>query len=692
MPNRLASETSPYLLQHANNPVDWYPWGQEALGRAQAENKPILLSIGYAACHWCHVMEHESFEDESTAALMNERFVNIKVDREERPDLDAIYMQAVQAMTGHGGWPMTVFLTPEGVPFYGGTYFPAEPRFGMPTFKRILTAVSDSYQNKPADVARAAGSVREMYDSAKEPTRSGGAPGAELLDRAYRALADDFDEEHGGFGGAPKFPATMALDFLLRYWARTGTERALSMVKSSFLHMAHGGIYDQIGGGFARYTVDANWLTPHFEKMLYDNALLVRLGAHLWQATGDGEIRRIVEQTIDWAIREMRSPDGGFYSSYDADSEGHEGKFYLWDAAELDEALGTDAAVMREYWGVTQDGNFEGRNILHLATSDRRVLARRFSLAPEELKDIVWRSKRALYEIRKRRVWPGLDDKVLASWNGLMVRGIAEAARALGNDEYRKVAIEAGSFLFEKMVRDGRVLRSYKNGHARIAGVLEDYASLALAALSLYELTFDAEWLARARELGDTIVRLFWGDDVNAFFDTASDHEALVMRPRDVTDNATPSGTSLAAELLARLAELYHDVDARRRATWIIETQLQAMQRYPSAFGHALGVTDMLIHGAIELAIVGEIGAADFTALERAAAGRYVPSLVVAGGAPSASSDIALLADRKMRDGHATAYVCRSYTCQAPAMSVDVLVEQLESVGRGVSDSDVQRQ
>ena len=685
MPNRLANETSPYLLQHANNPVDWYPWGAEALERAKAENKPILLSIGYAACHWCHVMEHESFEDDSTAALMNERFVNIKVDREERPDLDAIYMQAVQAMTGHGGWPMTVFLTPQGVPFYGGTYFPAEPRFGMPTFKRILTAVSDSFHNKPADVARAAGSVREMYDSAKEPTRSSGAPGTELLDRAYRALADDYDEENGGFGGAPKFPATMALDFLLRYWARTGTERALSIVTNSFMAMAHGGIYDQIGGGFSRYTVDATWLTPHFEKMLYDNALLVRLGAHLWQATGNDEVRRITEQTIDWAIREMRSPDGGFYSSYDADSEGHEGKFYLWDGAELDQALGGDAAVMRAYWGVSDAGNFEGRNILHLAERDRRALARRFSLSPDELKEIVWRSKRTLYEIRKRRVWPGLDDKVLASWNGLMVRGIAEAARAFGNDEYRRFAIDAGTFLFEKMVVDGRVLRSFKGGRARIAGYLEDYAAIALAALSLYELTFDVGWLARARSLGDNIVRFFWDDGVNAFFDTASDHEALVMRPRDVTDNAIPSGTSLAAELLARLAELYHDVDARRRATWIIETQLQTMQRYPSAFGHALGVADMLIHGAVELAIVGEPSAQDFATLERAAAARYVPSLVIAGGPPSTSGDVALLADREMRDGHATAYVCRSYACEAPATSADLLVEQLERVTAGAN-------
>ncbi|HEV8216779.1 MAG TPA: hypothetical protein VGP95_13120, partial [Gemmatimonadaceae bacterium] len=430
------------------------------------------------------------------------------------------------------------------------------------------------------------------------------------------------------------------------------------------------------------YTVDAIWLVPHFEKMLYDNALLIRLGAHLWQATGDGEVRGVVEETIDWAFREMRAPDHGFYSSYDADSEGHEGKFYLWNAGELDAALGSDAPIMRAYWGVTDGGNFEGRSILFVASRDKRALARRFSISADQLDEIVARSKQTLYEIRKQRVWAGLDDKVLASWNGLMVRGIAEAARAFGSDEYRGVAIESGEFLFDKMVHDGRVFRTYKAGRARIAGYLEDYASLALAALSLYELTFDEAWLARARELGESIVRLFWDDDVNAFFDTASDHEQLVVRPRDVTDNATPSGTSLAAELLARLAELYHDIDARRRATWIIETQIQTMQRYPSAFGHALGVADMLVRGAVELAIVGEPAAADFKELERAAAERYVPSLVIAGGRPSAGTGIALLEGREARDGRATAYVCRSYTCEAPATSADTLLEQLDRTTR----------
>ncbi len=680
MPNRLADETSPYLLQHANNPVDWYPWGPEALERARRENKPILLSIGYAACHWCHVMEHESFEDNATAALMNERFVSIKVDREERPDLDAIYMQAVQAMTGHGGWPMTVFLTPEGLPFYGGTYFPKDDRHGMPSFQRILQAVSDSYRSKPDGVARTAESVREMYSVTLEPTRSAGPLDGELLDRAYRALSDHYDDESGGFDGAPKFPQTMSLDFVLRYWARRHVEHALQMVSHSFRTMARGGIYDQVGGGFARYAVDAVWLVPHFEKMLYDNALLVRLGAHLWQATKDAEVRRVVEETIDWAIREMRSPEGGFYSSLDADSEGHEGKFYVWRAEEFDQALGDDAAVMRAYWGVAPDGNFEGRNILSVVTSDRRALAARFSMSEQQLDETVRRAKTTLYNVRKQRVWPGRDDKILASWNGLMVRGIAEAARAFGNDGYKRAAIESASFLFEHLVRDGRILRSYKNGRARIAGYLEDHAALGIAALAVYELTFDARWLDRARELSDSMVRWFWDDSTGAFYDTASDHEQLITRPREISDNATPSGTSLAVELLVRLAELLHDVDARRRATYVVETLAPAIGRYPLAFGHLLGSADMLINGAVELAIVGDPTSGDFAALERTAAERYVPSLVLAGGAPRNDDSIALLSAREARDGRATAYVCRNYACEEPAITPEQLDQQLERI------------
>ncbi|MEO7086017.1 MAG: thioredoxin domain-containing protein [Gemmatimonadaceae bacterium] len=679
MANRLSHETSPYLLQHAHNPVDWYPWGAEALSRAKNEDRPILLSIGYAACHWCHVMEHESFEDDATTALMNERFVNIKVDREERPDLDGIYMQAVQAMTGHGGWPMTVFLTPDGVPFYGGTYFPKDDRPGMPSFKRILETVSNAYRAKPEDVSRTAESVREMYDVARAATRSAGPLAKELLEDAYRALAERYDERNGGFEGAPKFPQTMSLDFLLRYWARGGPEQALHIVSNSFAKMARGGIYDQVGGGFARYTVDAIWLVPHFEKMLYDNALLVRLGAALWQATKSDEARRVTEETIDWALRELRSPEGGFYSSFDADSEGHEGKFYVWSADEFDRTLGDDAPVMRAYWGVTDGGNFEDHNILFVA-GDRRTIAARFKLSEPQLDQTVVRARQQLYDVRKARVWPGLDDKILAAWNGLMVRGVAEAARALGSSLYRDVAVSSAEFLFAAMCRDGRVFRSYKNGDARIAGYLEDYASLGLAFLAVYELTFDSKWLERARVLANSAVEWFWDDATGAFYDTASDQDALITRPRDVSDNAVPSGTSLVTELLLRLAEFTGDIDDRRRATYVLETLAPSIARYPSAFGHALGAADMVVNGAIELAIVGDPESMDFVALERAAADQYVPSLVVAGGRSTES--IALLAGREAHGRAATAYLCRNYACDVPATSPSLLIEQIENLSR----------
>ena len=682
MPNRLATETSPYLLQHAGNPVDWYPWSPEALQRARSENKPILLSIGYAACHWCHVMAHESFEDDATAALMNERFVNIKVDREERPDLDSIYMQAVQAMTGHGGWPMTVFLTPDGAPFYGGTYYPREDRHGMPSFKRILTAVSDAYRSKPAEVAATVATLRDLY-LATEPV-SGEPLSTHLLDNAYRGMSRAFDEEYGGFGGAPKFPQTMSLEFLLTHWARRGPENALSMVERSFMHMARGGIYDQVGGGFARYTVDRVWLVPHFEKMLYDNALLIRIGVHLWQATKNDEVKRIVGETIRWAAREMRSPEGGFYSSLDADSEGHEGKFYVWDADELDAVLGADAPLMRAYWGMTEAGNFEGKNILFVGAADPRALARQHSISVEQLASTVDRAKATLYGARAKRVWPGRDEKILASWNGLMVRALAEAARAFDDQEYRALAVEGATFLFERLVSNGRVLRSYSAGRARIPGYLEDHASVALAALAVYELTFDSRWLARARELGESMTRWFWDDAEGVFFDTASDHEALITRPRDVYDNATPSGTSLAVELLLRLGDLFDDASARDVAAKAANSFAPAIARYPLAFGHMLCAADLLVNGSVELAIAGEPESDVFRALERAAAERYVPSLVLAGGASRAGAEIALLRDREMVGGRATAYVCRHYACELPASDAATLGAQLDSAAASV--------
>ena len=682
MPNRLAQETSPYLLQHADNPVDWYPWGTEALERARLEDKPVLLSIGYAACHWCHVMAHESFEDPETAALMNEKFINIKVDREERPDLDSIYMQAVQAMSGHGGWPMTVFLTPAGEPFYGGTYYPREERQGMPSFKRVLNAVSDSYRNNRESVAGTSRKLREIYDNTKLQARSEGSIDSRLMEFAYRGLAQRYDVRHGGFEGAPKFPPTMSLDFLLRYWRRTGTGYALEMVTDTFLKMAHGGIYDQVGGGIHRYSVDSTWLVPHFEKMLYDNALFIRLGANLWQATHDDEIRRVTEETVGWVEREMTSPEGGFYSSLDADSEGEEGKFYVWTPMELDELLGSDSSIVKEYYGVTLGGNFEGKNIFHLR-ADSSLAAARAGIDRKLLDRMIADAKVTLYAVRAKRVWPARDTKILASWNGLMLRGIAVAARVFESPHFRSIAIRNGEFLCDQMIRDGRVMRTWAGNGSRIGGFLEDYASVALGFLSLYELTFDRKWVNRASALASGVVQWFWDDQLGAFFDTPSDAESLITRPRDAADNAMPSGTSMAVELLLWLSELTHDADMRRRATFVLETLASPLIQYPSAFGHMLGALDMTVNGAVEVAIAGTPGSSDFQALVHETAVNYVPSMVLAGGRDS--QGIALMEGRGVSNGAATAYVCRSYACDEPTSSPKVLAGQLENAGRAVT-------
>jgi uncharacterized protein YyaL (SSP411 family) len=680
--NRLANETSPYLLQHAHNPVDWYPWSEEALERARREDKPILLSIGYAACHWCHVMERESFEDEATARLMNDHFVNVKVDREERPDLDAIYMSAVQAMTGHGGWPMTMFLTPEGVPFYGGTYFPPDDRRGMPSFRRVLTGVADAYHNQRDQVMRSGEELTRIYLPATAAMRSTGPLTPALLERAWRSIAQRYDARQGGFEGAPKFPQAMALDFSLRYWRRTGNAHALEITAHSFRRMARGGIYDQVGGGFHRYAVDAVWLVPHFEKMLYDNALLARLGVHLWQATGDAETRRVTEETIDWAVREMMSPDGGFYSSLDADSEGEEGKFYVWSAAEITQVLGAGAELVGNYWGVSPDGNFEGHNILYVPNEPAAVAARQ-GIEVSRLEAEVARARTELYERRAQRVWPGRDEKVLASWNGLMLRAIADGARAFARNDWSASALRSGEFLAREMVRDGRVLRSWKDGRARIPGFLEDHAAVALGFLSLYELTLDQLWLTRARTVGHAMVASFWDDTTNAFFDTAHDHERLITRPRDVTDNATPSGTSLAVELLLRLAELLRDADLQRRATWTLETLAAPLAQHGAAFGHLLGAADLAIHGATEVAIVGDPESAEFRALTGEVSRQYLPALVMAGGKLDDGSGIALLEDRVARDGRATGYVCRQYLCAEPTGDAQRFGELLREAGSG---------
>jgi uncharacterized protein YyaL (SSP411 family) len=669
VPNRLANESSPYLQQHANNPVDWYPWGPEALQRARHDDKPILLSIGYSACHWCHVMERESFENEETARLMGEYFVCVKVDREERPDLDAIYMQAVQALTGHGGWPMTMFLTPDLEPFWGGTYFPPEDRPGMPSFRRVLTAVGEAYLHRSEDVEKAASAMREMYKTAYRVQGAGYGVTADTLDRAKRGIVAQYDKVSGGFGGAPKFPHAMAMDFLLQQWARTGDAAALEAAHATFIRMARGGIYDHVGGGFARYSVDERWLVPHFEKMLYDNALLLRTGVHLWQATGDVEVRRVCEEVLVWTRREMTSPARGFYSTLDADSEGEEGRFYLWDVAELRALLHADADAVMEYWGVTEGGNFEGRNILH-ADHDRAPDAR------------IARARQVLYETRAKRVWPARDEKILGSWNGLMLRAVADAARAFDSAEWRALAVANGDFVFREMVRDGRVSRSHKDGVSRIAGFLEDHAAVALGALSLYELTFDRVWLDRAKVLADSIATWFWDEATSAFYDTATDHEKLITRPMDITDNATPAGASLAAELFLRLGAVYADATMARRATTALSRIAEQMARHPLAFGHALTVADITINGATEVVLVGEPEAPDFRALAAVLAARCIPSLVIAGGPASGQDGVPLLAARTMRNGRATAYVCRNSVCDEPVTDPAALTRQLDRISR----------
>jgi uncharacterized protein len=680
MPNRLAAETSPYLLQHAHNPVDWYPWGAEALDRARREDRPILLSIGYAACHWCHVMERESFENADTARLMNERFVCIKVDREERPDLDSIYMQAVQALTGRGGWPMTVFLTPDGEPYYGGTYYPPEDRHGMPGFPRVLAAVSDAYANRRSDVRKTTEMLGRVYASVDSADAAEAVSG-ELLDRAYRLTAAEYDVRHGGFRGAPKFPQAMSLESVLVTWARSGAAFPLELVSGSFRAMARGGIYDQVGGGFARYATDAQWLVPHFEKMLYDNALLARLGVHLWQATGDAEVRRVCDETFEWVAREMTSPTGGFYSSLDADSDGEEGRFYVWTADELDALLGADAPIVRAYYGVTPEGNFEGRSILHVPRAEDAVAAE-MGRDVGRVRDAVSRARHVLYDARAERTWPARDEKVLAAWNGLMLRALAEGARAFGSPRYRELALTNGAFLFGTMVRNDRVMRSHKDGSTRIAGYLEDHAAVALGALALYDLTFDRRWLTRARSLGNAMVRWFWDDDAGDFFDTAADQEPLITRPRDVSDNATPSGTSLAVELSLRLAELFGEEAHRRRAERVLAKLAGGMGQFPLAFGHLLVATDLAVRGATELAIVGDPATPEFEALATVGTRRFIPALVQAGGRGGDNPDVPLLADRPTGEAPAAAYLCRQYVCDAPTWDPATLAAQLDA-GRG---------
>ncbi len=540
MPNRLAGETSPYLLQHSENPVEWYPWGAEALERARAEDRPILLSVGYSACHWCHVMERESFEDPETAAYMNEHFVNVKVDREERPDLDAIYMEAVQSMTGHGGWPMTVFLDPDGVPFYGGTYFPPAESRGMPSFRMVMEAVLEAFAGRRGEIRERAPATRARLGAIAKVEPDAALPDATALATAIERLAGGADRARGGFGGAPKFPPASALELLLARGAHP------EVVETTLDAMLAGGIYDQLGGGFARYSVDAAWLVPHFEKMLYDNALLASAYLHGWQALGHERYRRVCEETLEWLLREMRGPEGGFHSALDADSEGEEGRFYVWRPEQLRALLGPGAEPVIAHYGVTDRGNFEGANVLHLAAGAKAA-------EPEGLGE----ARRKLREARAERVWPGRDDKRLTAWNALAISALAEAGAVLGRADFLAAARDCAAFLLGSL-RDGegRLLRTYKDGEARLNAYLEDHAFLLEALLTLYEASFEAEWYEHAVALAETMVERFGDPERGGFFSTSADHEQLIARRKDLDDHPIPSGNSAAALGLLRLAAL----------------------------------------------------------------------------------------------------------------------------------------
>lgn len=673
--NRLINETSPYLLQHAHNPVDWYAWGEEALNRARAEDKPIFLSVGYSACHWCHVMEHESFEDEETATLMNELFVNIKVDREERPDLDAIYMDAVQSMTGQGGWPMSVWLTPEGKPFHGGTYYPKEPRYGMPGFQQVLTAVADAYRNRREQVDGQAERLTAILRRTASLTADGGDLGAEILDEAIGQMRQYFDDEEGGFGSQPKFPQPMTLDFALMQHLRTGDLDALYMAELTLEKMAHGGIYDQIGGGFHRYSVDAIWLTPHFEKMLYDNAQLLRTYLHAWQVTHRPLFRRIAEETIDYVLREMTAPGGGFYSTQDADSEGHEGKFFVWSQHEIETLLDPHtAAIFGDYYGVSERGNFEGKNILSVVRSAEKV-AQRFKVSEAEVTAALDTGRAVLFDQRERRIKPGRDEKILTEWNGLMIHALAECGVVLDRPDAVEAAVQAADFILAKMSQtDGRLYRSYKDGQARLNAYLEDYAAFIRALIALYEATFDLRWLGEATQLTQIMFEQFY-DAAGGFFQTGVDHEALVARRKDFVDNAIPSGNSLAAEALIRLAVFLDKSAYRTEAGRILLMMKDAMARQPTGFGRLLGALDAYLAPSREIAIVGRLDDPATAALWAEVRGHFLPHVVVALKQPETESMLPLLQGRTLVDGKAAAYVCENYACKLPVTSAEALGE-----------------
>jgi uncharacterized protein YyaL (SSP411 family) len=690
MPNRLAHETSPYLLQHQNNPVDWYPWGPEAIEKSRHGHKPIFLSIGYSACHWCHVMEHESFENDAIAGVLNENFVAIKVDREERPDLDQIYMNAVQMLTGHGGWPMSVFLTPELKPFYGGTYWPPHSSRGMPGFDQILGAVIDAWKNRREQALTAAEQLTaELRNVGEITSGDAGKLSVELINAAAGQLRRTFDNTYGGFGQAPKFPHPMDLQLLVRVAQRTGQSGPLDMVRLTLDRMAAGGIYDHLGGGFARYSVDAQWLVPHFEKMLYDNALLAGAYLDAYLVTGYENYARVLRETLNYVIRDMTDPAGGFYSTEDADSEGHEGLFYTWTPDEIDSVLGDErGATFGRVYDVSDIGNFEGRNILNLP----KTLEQCAKILNRDLRDLtaeLGESREQLFLAREKRIRPGRDDKIIVAWNGLMIDAMARAGAALNEPEYVITASEAASFILGRMrLEDGRLLHTTRAGAAKLNAYLDDYASFANSLISLYEASFNERWMEAAASLMDIVLEKFGDPAGGGFFYTASDHEQLIARPKELTDSSTPSGNALAATALLRLSKLLGRRDYLEAATNTLAAAAPLLERAPMAAGQMLLALDRYIGPSYELVIVGDLSRNNTKEAIAAVQRRYLPRAVIAARDSTSSDDTAtrssrleeLFAGKQSPSGEPVLYVCQNFACQEPAVGRDAIEEQLSKL------------
>ena len=679
--NRLIHETSPYLLQHAHNPVDWYPWGDEASAKAKAENKPVLLSIGYSACHWCHVMEQESFENEKIAALMNELFVSIKVDREERPDLDEIYMNAVQMLTGRGGWPMTTFLTPEDKPFYGGTYFPPEDRNGMPGFPRILMGVAQAYREKPQDVEQSVSQILAALHRMSESQQTERAFSPDAIGKSAEQLARAYDSDQGGLGQAPKFPNAGVYELFLRHHHRSKNQRYLEMVTHTLTKMAQGGIYDHLGGGFHRYSVDAKWLVPHFEKMLYDNAQLVRIYSQVYCVTKEPFYKRVVDETVTYLLREMLHTEGGFYSTQDADSEGEEGKFFVWTQDEVTKLLGDEQSeIFCRIFDVSEQGNFEEKNILHPILTVEQA-SKFFRRGQDEIQTLVAEAKRKLFSQREKRIKPFRDEKIITSWNGLMLSGLAEAIKISPEPDYVEAAQRTIEFIFTRLFRDGRLLHTYKDGQAKHLGYLDDYSFLALGLLDVYGAIFDATVLERAKESTEIMLREFWDDTDGAFFYTGKSHEPLISRTKPVFDGSIPSGNAAATLLLLRLYHLTGKEDYWQRAEKILRAYYDAMESQPFGFAHMICAVDLYLNKPKEIVMVGRREDAGTLELLNEIHGHYLPDKFLQVVAPDEPIEqiSPLLQGKTQVGGKPTAYVCQNFTCSPPITIRDELRAALES-------------